>query len=207
MDKSDLNFYVYISEGKLSMLLGQAGVRSKIGGEIKLSLAMAEVSGRWDRGASDEQLINRAKKAEELMEPARLGSVDEPREYIRGELAMRYGLVTKDGETAVFFVGRTLRTALLLGGSSSHLLSKGKPLVDTGSYSAVDRLVAFMDRSRNGRWDEGEYYMEHLVTIEKEVGGPRRKYAFLAKVLATAKGGKRSFDGVLATPIYVTLAE
>ncbi|SDG65471.1 hypothetical protein SAMN05216553_11076 [Lentzea fradiae] len=85
-------YYLYLSDAKVDMLLSQV-----------------------DPDSTDVATDRLERVLEHLENRALIGTVDEPKQYVRGVMALRWDTLAED--TAVYFGGRTDRTVVGLGGS------------------------------------------------------------------------------------------
>src|SRR6185437_7872685 len=84
----------------------------------------------------------------ELDEAELVGTIDEPKEYVKGTLPIRWGLFRDWGRPMeepplVYFGGRTETTVFGFGGSSRHVVGNAGASA-TGSRSVTPSLVAHL---------------------------------------------------------------
>lgn len=118
-----LRYYVYISDAKVDMLLPQvdAGFGRKRATEVGVSLKFLSAKRSVEAPASD-RVARLERVVQHLDDFGDVGTVDEPGQYVRGRLPMRWGPLVSGQTSLVYFGGHTERTILGLGGASGHVL-------------------------------------------------------------------------------------
>ena len=128
---ADIRFYLYVSTSKLNMLYEQIYKSSKRTRRTSIS-AVTPIGSASLESASEEN-VGRDEKLraveEELDERRLMGALDEPKDYFRGTMRMRWGLFDdcgsrpEDEPALVFFGGFDKTDSLIvgLGGSSKHV--------------------------------------------------------------------------------------
>ena len=94
-----MKYYLYISSAKLEMLYPQVApsVKEKKAAEWKIDLKFLSYSKRTEGEPNDTQEARLEAVIEALDEAGQIGSVDEPRDYVRGTHAMRWGIYGDGG--------------------------------------------------------------------------------------------------------------
>lgn len=125
-----LKYFVYVSDTKVDMLYGQIprGLKRKIAAELKIELHFFGTSIK-SRDPEETRYSKLSVVTDYLEKHADIGSVDNPASYFKGTLEMNWGNVGGESasEHVVFFVGRTEKTILGLGGSPWHVLGNVRP--------------------------------------------------------------------------------
>ncbi|MEU0068289.1 SAVMC3_10250 family protein [Streptomyces sp. NPDC006332] len=218
-------YYLYVSDSKVDMLLHQIdpAFTRKRTSEVSVGLKVVgakrgtEVSEGTDRIARLERVVRH------LDEVGDVGTVDEPRQFFRGLMDMKWGpFTTGAGSSLVYFGGSTERTVVGLGGSSRHVL---------GSLSAPDGDNAVLARSLMPSLLDGLAAHPEIEELFEDAGhapvdadlvplravqrattllrGPSQKVEFLAKRLlhgpvpAPRSGSHDGMTVLLGSPLYV----
>lgn len=125
---AELKYYLYVSKAKLDMLYDQIAFSGKEKKSVEWVLDLkpfkaSRKSEREDEPDRDDKL----KAVIEALEQSQIvGTVDEPKEYVKGTLPMRWGIYRDAGRPTeepplVYFGGRTEQTIFGFGGSSRHV--------------------------------------------------------------------------------------
>jgi serine/threonine protein kinase len=213
-----VKYYLYVSDSKVQMLFPQIprGVVSQLAEELQIDIQ------QWGSGRDQlpEEATRFAKAAivkRFIEQNASVGSIDEPAEYFRGMLDVRWGEL---GHGLVYFGGETAKTIFGLGGSVHHMIgASGRSAISRSPIrallSALRMSIGWPDGldgedywlkfGIDGR-DEGERALHAVVRATTEMEGPKQRLDFLAKRLFHAAGCE-SRNVLLGTPIYVALAE
>lgn len=225
MSKPLLKNYIYISDTKVDMLYSQIPRRTfeTIAGELNFDLKLFSLkvskSGKEDlqesRYAKTQTVV---RYLEKHFAPV-IGTVDEPKVYIKGVLPMHWCLIPpayqQSKPRVVYFGGSTEQTILGLGGSPKHMISRtgdatiGEPSSDLPSLTAY--LAEELGLARRNKHHEPEWGLDAVEALEQQMQGKRPTYEFLAMFLLDdlapnrhpRPGAKRI---VLGTPIYVAHA-
>lgn len=225
--KAEMRYYLYVSKAKLDMLYQQiqslkkskASLEWKF--EAKLPLvASGSISRKVetdDEVTTEEMLKGVIKKIDDSGE---VGTVDDPRAYVKGTLLMRWGLFNDQGRPPeepplVYFGGKTERTVFGLGGSSRHVLSV-YGASNTSSRSATPELVAHLLRGLEmpfKGWNVNKYCapLDAVAWATHNLKPPDVTLEFLARTLLSGETALGPFArgktmGVLlGTPLYVVL--
>jgi hypothetical protein len=223
---SELKYFLYISEAKVNMLYGQiasGAEANKVQWKADFKLASYSYESQINDGNRSKE--DRLKAVIDSLEKADLiGTVDEPKEYFRGSIPMRWGLFEDQGRPAnegplVYFGGYGQKTILGLGGSSKHLLGMDGS-GNTGSRSCTPYLVSYvlagMNIDQTG-WnafqqiDHEHSVFEGIIIATSQLKGPTQTMEFVAKTLlegttrhsiVTRNERKQC---LLGTPLYVSL--
>jgi hypothetical protein len=224
----DIRYYLYLSTAKLDMLYEQVFRESKRSGRslsLPTGIGSAEISSESD-GTPDRDDKIRALE-QELEERGLIGDLNEPRDYIRGILPMRWGLFDDngtrgEGEPAlVYFGGFDPADGPLLvglGGSSVHVIGY-QGASSTHSRSNTPALVRWMmsglgdeqpvSLSEDPRVEE-QVVMSAIAVAHQSLRPPTQNLEFLARTLLTGTLlGYEQYTGsprsrvILGTPLYV----
>ena len=229
---SDVKWYLYMSDSKLDMLFRQVASPDRERKTIEWSLdaKIAKLGRKKEtEEASDRDAQLRAVVVA-LEESECIGTIESPKEYVRGTLPMRWGLLKDVGRPneeppLVFFGGEAGDTVFGFGGSSRHVIGNYGASA-TGSRSAtpylISHLLSGLGLPLEG-WnaphplaaDDYDYQTfiavilatEHLLKKQ----GPTQNLEFLAKTLITDTYPNpyredRRTNFVLGTPLYVALS-
>lgn len=205
-----LRYYVYISDAKVDMLLPQidpgfARKRSaEVGVRLPLLSAKRSVDAQADRVARLERVV---RYVDDFCD---VGTVDEPGQYVRGRLTMRWGPLA--GARAVYFSGSTERTIVGLGGASGHVLGTVAPADQVFAPSSMPGLLDGLAATIAD--DEAPPdVIASVHTANRLVRGVEQDVEFLAKKLAYGPSPYPELDAhdgmtvLLATPFFVALAD
>lgn len=228
---SDIRFYLYVSDAKVNMLFEQMFTTPKRAFQTNLTISAGPVSGSLgtsgERPSPDRDEKLRAVE-ERLIEQGLVGTPQEPKDYFRGILPMRWGMYNdlelrpENCPPLVYFGGFDPTTPVVvgLGGSSIHVMGHSGA---TGTYSrsATPTLVRWIV---NGLFDEegieglggdmkhglGRDLFEGICVALHYLKPPTQQLEFLAKTLCRGKSyGMKHMTGVyetnvvLGTPLYV----
>jgi hypothetical protein len=157
---SEMKYYIYVSTVKLDMLYLQVGSAGKDKKSLEWTLdvkAFKVVHKSESEGEPDRH--DKLKAVIDALEYSQLvGTVDEPKDYVRGTLPMRYGVYRDSGRPneeppLVYFGGTTEETVFGFGGSTRHLEGNAGCSA-TGSRSMTPYLIPHllwgMGRSSEG---------------------------------------------------------
>jgi hypothetical protein len=221
----EFKFFLYISDAKLEMLYQQiaSGRKNKKSMEWGVDLKVVNLAQKTERDA-DSSRNDKLKVILQAMEDVGLvGTIDTPKEYIKGSLPMKWGMLQDWGRPTeepplVYFGGRTQNTVFGLGGSSRHVIGVYGASA-TGSRSVtpslVGQLLDGLNKSREG-WRtcpkfEGDDNYDTYVAIglaTDKLNGPEQNMEFYAKTLLTGEfkhKQEKMTKVLLASPLYVAL--
>jgi len=224
-----LKFYLYISDAKIDMLLPQIphGLKKKVANEFKLNLKIFEAGYKSERESDDSRVARLQSVVQYLRSEVAMGTVDQPSEYLAGELAMKWGpyvLLLPNTEAAdpnlnrvrrptdfVLFGGATEKTFCGLVGSAHHLVGRTAPTEGAEDYvgSALPDSLRYLEELAAGLTStRPDDTLGRLGTLIDRMRGPAQKLEFIAKRLleGSATYGPKTHC-VLASPIYVAMAE
>lgn len=224
----DLKWYLYISMSKLRVLYEQIykSEQTKKTRELTVKLGVLEGSG----GSESQQNMDRDDMLRlvlaELEARSLVGTLEEPKDYFKGFMPMRWGFyndygVRGEGEAPlVYFGGFDGRQKLLvgLGGSSRHVVGCDG-MTSTHSRSNTPTLTKWLmsefARPELPEWkdtrEEDEVY-EAMALAQHYLRPPTQELEFLAKTLAVGEVDDEQLLGapraraLLGTPIFVAQA-
>src|SRR5260370_15687699 len=135
-----LQYYLYISDAKIDMLLQQIdpGFARKRVSEVGVSLKFISAK-RTVEDPGSEGVAGMERVVRYVDDFCDVGTVDEPGQYVRGRLPMRWGPLGTS--YVVYFAGGTERTTVGLGGSSGHVLSAAEKDSGTFAPSTVPGII------------------------------------------------------------------
>lgn len=202
---SDIRWLLYQSAPKIEMLYGQFASKSRK--KVSASVSVGPVStsiGRETEPPTIDEKLDRVVK--ELSERGLVGTLDEPGEYIKGIMPMRWGLFNDlgsrpEGEAPfVYFAGFDSAVPLTvgLGGSTMNVVGH-QGASSTYSRSSTREIVRWLTSGiKDGTppepmpwWDEDdrhgeEYHVFSAMTIALHyLRPPTQNLEFLAKTLLT----------------------
>jgi hypothetical protein len=230
MRLSELRFYLYISEAKVNMLYEQ--VAGAPGRGIRVSVAAPITGGTLGAELDPKQAPTRDQKLraveKDLEERGLVGTVEEPRDYFRGLMSMRWGLFDDNGTRApdeaplVYFGGFDSSLPLIvgLGGSTRHVIGMdGATSTNSRSYGPIIArwLMAGLEKDAPPDypdwWDRGsetQALFGGMAAALHNLKPPTQELAFLARTLTHGTlNGHQHLTGVsksqmiLGTPIFV----
>ncbi|MGH3343928.1 MAG: DUF7019 family protein [Carbonactinosporaceae bacterium] len=210
-------YYLYVSDAKVDMLLSQidpAWSRKRVT-ELSVGLSVAGAKHTSETTGTD-RIARLERVVRNLEEHGDLGDVDEPGQYVHGELPMQWGSIG-DGDT-VYFGGRTERTVVGLGGSTGHALSTVPAAPPpqhrlSGSLmpSLLDQLAALAPGEAVDDADADALAI--VVQANASLRGPAQTVEFVAKRLLYGPSPYPELNTrpdmavLLGSPLYVALAE
>jgi len=221
----DIKYFAYISDAKLKMLYGQLDrLPSDKKIEWKIDIKFASFSSGTQQ--SEGNITREGKLAEVLKaleDRGQIGTVDEPLEYFRGTIPMRWGIFHDQGRPEdepplVYFGAYVGHTILGLGGSTRHVVGM-QGMTSTGSRSVTPYLVEYLLAGLgvpNEGWeahpsydDSEQHTYEAIVLATSQLRGPTQEMEFVAKTLLkgpvrhpiVTRGERRTC--LLGTPLYV----
>ncbi|MDQ2776297.1 MAG: hypothetical protein M3Y57_15470 [Acidobacteriota bacterium] len=226
---SDLKYYIYVSTAKLDMLYSQVASSGKQTTSLDWSIGLKAF--RANRKSEREDEPDRDDKLKAVIETLEysqvVGTIDEPKDYVRGTLPMRWGIYRDNGRPTdepplVYFGGRTEETVFGFGGSTRHIEGNAG-CAATGSRSStpylVEHILTGMDAPKDG-WNAyrpcgvGHVQMtyEAIAVATDNIRSPPQNLDFLCKTLLRGKYPERICSDrevtrvLLGSPLYVALA-
>lgn len=205
-----LRYYVYISDSKVEMMLPQIdpgfgrASESEVGFDLKLASAKRKVGATSNRVARLERVVRY------LDDFADVGTVDEPGQYFRGRMPMRWGPVMS---SLVYFGGATERTVVGLGGAAGHLHGE-KGVADPFAPSSLPGIVEGLRGvlAADGATGQPEALAAaHLA--HRQLRGTEQHLEFVAKRLAYGPSPYPELDPyegmnvLVGSPIFVALGD
>lgn len=220
-------YYLYVSDAKVDMMLSQIDPSFRRKRTVEWSLNFKLFGAR--RGTESEIGDNRFARLETVVQYLErfgdLGTVDQPGQFFRGLLPMRWGPL--EDPSSFYFGGETQQTVVGLIGSAVHMIG-------AESSRSADRPVAWLgyalppltDALRADR-DHGEIEPRSTETSSSQgainavhhantmLRGPEQNLEFLAKRLARGSSTlpdepdhpRSGRHVLLGTPLYVALVD
>lgn len=217
-----MEYYLYISDSKVDMLFSQLPqkTQSKITAEfgVNTGLVKAAVKSERDIAPSASGIARLQAVTEHIRQSEDMGIIDDPASWIEDTQHARI-IFLRTNDNIVFFVGETSSGArFALGGSAAHVFSGPKPEGVTIGWSFLPYLLKGLEAIVRGRDVNGSdietmaegyetEWMDLIKTAERSALEPEIKISFLAKRLLVGKYKNDSAIGLLATPLYVSMAE
>jgi hypothetical protein len=205
-----LRYYLYISDAKVEMMLPQIDPgfdrvsESEIGFDVKVASAKRRVATTSNRVARLERVVRY------LDDFADVGTVDEPGQYFRGRMPMRWGSITS---SLVYFGGATERTVVGLGGSAGHLHGE-QGRADAFAPSSLPGIVEGLRGVLAADGADGQpeaLPAAHLA--HRQLRGTEQDLEFVAKRLAHGPSPYPELDPhegmnvLVGSPIFVALGD
>jgi len=217
-----LKFYVYLSRDKVDMLFAQlpSAVVGRIVREYSIDAKVLKAT-RTEEMNPNTHLVRRLQAVVNyIVESENVGTVDDPKRYIRGTMPMIMVPFEFDRDrwqdpdhAVVTFWGDTEQTTVLLGGSQKHLLGVIAPDRPEIGYSHILQWIIQEKLNREDFVTKKESdYLAFIIDSRADISrlwhGPLQRFEFMAKRIASGRiethGGRQA---LLATPLYVSLAE
>ena len=225
-----MKYYIYISDAKIDMLFPQVPheIKKKTASEFKLDIKLFSASRKTEVETEENRIARLEAVVDFIQEYGNVGTVDDPEEYVEGNLPMRWANYSDMFEETpvVYFGAETERTILGLGGSMKHLIgASGADIGKAHSASATPYLMRYLLKELNLHHPNAEH--EKWMRLDREQGrpeltvldavalatpqmqGPFQNVEFLAKRLASGQADFRELDKqvLLATPLYIATSD
>lgn len=232
-----MKYYLYISDAKVDMLLPQIPheAKTRIATEFKFDLKLLGASRKTETESDDNRFTRLEAVVAFIREYGNLSSVDQPDEYVEGNMEMRWGPYINDSldpyinpspdkeSPLIYFGGLTEQTIVGLGGSTKHVLGNTS-LSPAYSHSAtpflVYRLVKELglslgespasdldEKTLANKYDSEHWSLRAVELATTQMKGPLQQVEFVAKRLLYGKGHSKRKKVLLATPLYVAMVE
>jgi hypothetical protein len=227
-----MKYYIYISDAKVDMLFPQITQEAKkrIATEFKFDLKLLSASRRTETESDDNRFTRLEAVVAFIRQYGNLGTVDQPDEYVQGNLEMCWGpyadgtRYSDEESPLIYFGGVTDQTIVGLGGSAKHVLGN-TGLSHAHSHSATPFLIRRLGKELGLRSegqshtneaggntsadeDGSEYWPLRATELATtQMKGPKQQVEFVAKRLLYGKGYSKKKKVLLATPLYVALVE
>jgi hypothetical protein len=209
-----MEYYLYISDAKVDMLLPQVPheLKKKVALEFKLDLKLLSASRKSETEVENDRIARLEAVVNFIREFSSLGSVNAPEEYVEDTMPMRWGPYDWDADSPlVYFGGVTDSIIVGLGGSAKHVLgSTGSSHAHSHSLTPVlthflkKQLGIDSDKEHGSAEDpDGSLFAVELASTQME--GPTQRLHFVAKRLLHGDVSGRKV--LLGTPLYVAMAE
>jgi hypothetical protein len=133
-----MKYYLYISDAKVDMLYPQIphDSKSRVSTELGFDVKFAKASRKVEKESEDNRYTRLEAVVQFIEDSGALGSLDNPGEYVRATLPMRFapwgrkgkvqdrygGSVSRASAQFVCFVGKSASHYILLWGSWKHVL-------------------------------------------------------------------------------------
>lgn len=212
-------YYLYVSDSKVDMLLQQVdpGFARKRTTEVGVNLTFVSAKRAVEAGAAD-RLVRLQRLVHHLDDHYDVGTVDEPGQYFRGRMPMRWGPLPSGQKSLVYFGGSTERTIVGLGGASAHVWGTPAPTpAEQGQVfapSTTPGLLAGLGPAVAAHGDEVPANALGLVHLaNRQMRGAEQDVEFLAKRLLHGSSPYPELDAhdrtmvLLGSPLFVALAD
>jgi hypothetical protein len=222
-----MEYYLYISESKVNMLFPQLPqeTKGKLGAEFEANAGVLKVKVKSEKESQPkENLIARLQVVvDHLKRSEEPGSVDKPKSWIEDTQSARVIYLAEDNQV-VFFVGTSPGgSRFALGGSAANLLSHQKPETVQIGWSFLPDLIQSLrmmvsvseeessresvERFLSGTAASNEFEWMDLLKAVQGASGTTIRIKFMAKKLVSGAHVQDRRFGVLATPLYVAMAQ
>jgi hypothetical protein len=135
-----LKYYIYMSDTKVDMLYAQIPQKILDRIAIKLKIDLTPLGIELSKNTPALTRYSKLNVVCTFIEDHKtIGTVDDPKEFFRGDMPMRWGPVGQDN-VMVYFGGVTDRTILGLGGSLKHVTG-AHVIESTDDTSNVERAA------------------------------------------------------------------
>jgi hypothetical protein len=222
-------YFLYISDTKINMLLSQIApdAKAKIATEFKVDVKLLSIARKSERESGADRIARLNVVTQFLEEFGDVGTIDEPGDFFKGHLTMRWGpyrddFIPSGPEPLVYFGGTTERTILGLGGSAKHLIgNEGNS--HPHSHSAMPYMISYLQaqlesspKAKAIQFELGEGRDEALVAAHLATTGMKGSEQYLEFIAKRLKFGaspypqrdpRPNMNVLLGTPLYVALAE
>jgi hypothetical protein len=226
-----LKYYLYLSESKIDMLFAQIprAFLSGVSGELAVSLGFLSTKLKQDAEAMTKY-SKLSVVLSYLEQHHDVGTVDQPAEYFKGTMELKWGQYNNYEEEVsplVYFGGRTEQTILGLGGSSQNVVgATGSGIAR--SHSVTPYLVArlyeelemtlsteqkeYVEMVKRDHDDSSRYIAMAVDLATTQMSGENQRVEFIARRLAYFQKGdhggwSKDMNILLGTPLYVAAAD
>jgi hypothetical protein len=216
-----LKYFLYVSDTKLDMLFSQIPlkIRQKIAADLHINLGIIKAD---IRRKTEPNRYDKLKLVVQYIERNfDVGTIDDPKEYFKGMLPMRWGPISHNGlETLVYFGGKTDRTVFGLGGSLPHVIGEkvggSVPKGGSLSFSILDALHRSLDTPSMDKlqrktigWPSVDSDLFEVMRATLNMRGTEESLEFFAKRLLEGTvedwSTHTTSHVLLGTPLYVAL--
>jgi hypothetical protein len=222
----EFKYYLYISTSKLRMLYEQTTKetdrKKTFEWDVNLKIASVKSTSARDEKVDRDTMVKTVVEA--LGTHDQLGTVAQPRSFIRDTFPIRWGFYNdcdsrpEDEPALVYFGGFQNNVLLGMGGSSCHVVGH-EGATSTWSRSSTPTLVRWLvsglqKGKRPPTWDdprsEESEVFRAMAVAQYYLRPPTQTVEFVAKTIACGEvQGMQPFIGIdkarviLATPLYV----
>ena len=228
----DIKYYLYRSDAKLRMLYPQIARYDsrKTAIEWKATVGVGSFSRKveFQKTVDEDEMLEAVIKA--LEKAGEVGTVSEPKSYIKGTMPMRWGIYgdhdmqeREDGPLVYFGgVDEKRGIVLALGGSSKHVMGHaGATNTSSLSYTQflVKALLYGIDYGSAGfpyfedQRTRDAVICKAIAIAQHNIHPPTQTLEFFARTLMTGEVrnaeryiGIPKANVILGTPLYVSLA-
>jgi hypothetical protein len=192
-----MKYYLYLSDTKVDMLYSQIpkNILDKIAVELGINLGIFSLTAKG-KGNQEQSRYEKLRVVVNYIENNMdVGTIDQPREYFKGSLPMRWSRIS---EGLVYFVGETAETILGLGGSVRHVIGDlGGESRQWAGNSSLPSILEVLKRKFGSSPEEDLEALNVIATSLFNFGGPQQHLEFLSK---------RLIEGSISEEWYVSLA-
>jgi hypothetical protein len=217
--------YLYISDRKVNNLFAQISPTTPVSSdEVKLGPSFLSLTMKGELEPEQKRMVKLDKVVDWITRYGNVGTLDEPSEYVRGRIEMRWGPFLDQGELgdskAVWFGGATDRTVVGLAGSAHHVIGNiGQSEAWSRSvlpgllphlFKAIEKIpIHQLDREDWWIADQRQHAHQAVYIATTEMTGVQETVEFMAEKLLFGKSHlsrerlASNRNILLATPIYV----
>jgi hypothetical protein len=202
-----LQYFVYISQTKLEILIPQIPARllRSLEAEIKINVAAFAAGVKKTASAPPPELAAKAVVLSDYLEKQSgwVGTLADPGRYVKGVASLQYGVMQDYAAELAFFGGVVDGVKLALIGSPASLIGAA---ADTAANHSLDYYVLKFLRQQAENAREGGDGASYETAVDGALSAgvlppTRLRLEFLAKPLF------HNLRVLVATPIYVALAD
>lgn len=230
--RKGLEYYAYLSEQTIQRLFEQIPKKSlpTIAAELGIDIHFLTIKVTMDKGEQEKALTAKLRAVVTFLEkhePEHVGTVDDPKKYIKGTMPMYsfflpqgFGVKESDPPELIYFGGSTNTTILALAGAASYVFTETNGSMNHVSsslpylVSTIAKEFKIVPAHPRFRRDPNNFY-QALDTIEymeryNRQGEFLQNYSFFAKLKLDSqnvKGWNGDQRTLLASPLFVSHAD
>lgn len=210
-----MDYFLYISETKVSMLFDQSkSFKKRLTGKLMLNFGF--LSTEFNQDKENLSVYEKTALIEQALEnKGKVGTPHEPKGYFAGEMPLKYGVIINYASGLSFFGEKFDEGTVVLIGSPQSMVG-GELKIDAAkeglrsfdyytmrflNYSLESKLVLKDKPLKNFN----ESFALSTDAAIDSIKLPSKEMKFLAKTIY--KGTRNGKPFVVGTPIYVSLAE
>jgi hypothetical protein len=180
-----MRYHLYVSDTKIDMMYAQIphATRQRTSMEFGVDLKLVKGSRKTEKEIEENRFTRLDAIVDYLEESGSIGSLDEPKEYVRAVIPMKFApwghrgrvsslgsssFVSPGGAAFVCFAGRTNNRTVLLWGSWKHILGNNLQDADGqfNNSTSLATLAMWDYLDKLDPWNEGETTEEQTYLEE-----------------------------------------